>query len=199
MVWWKLEIWNSHQWKLKCTVSNYYTVQTDIKLLAIAWVIHGFSYMYVRCERCSLCALCAKHDQFSSGDSSIMVLRCARDMLSSKAKSHTECIIMVRNIRACIAFPGFFYLRSKWTFWKFTTSMIILLIFKICICGFFVNSCFSSIFCVWMCFTVCISVYHINAWCPLGLEKGFRGPGSGIKDGCEPLRRCWECNPGLME
>lgn len=96
----------------------------------------------------------AKYDRFSFGHSSVKVLRCARDMLPPKAKSHTEFITTVRNIHACVAFPGFFYLRSMLTYWKFITSMIILLIFKICIYGFFVKSCFSSILCVW-----CVSLY----------------------------------------
>lgn len=101
---------------------------------------HSWIFLYI-CQMWEMLFVApfAKHDLFSFGHSSINVLRCARDMLSSKAKSHSEFIVMVRNIHACVAFPGFFYLRSKWTFWKFITSVIILLIFKICIHGFFVN------------------------------------------------------------
>lgn len=46
-----------------------------------------------------------------------------------------------------------------------------------------------------LCVTVllaCMSVHHVQAWCPGKSEEGIRSLWNGVTDVCEPPCRCWE-------
>jgi hypothetical protein len=45
----------------------------------------------------------------------------------------------------------------------------------------------------------CMSVHHMNAWCPKRSEEGDGSPRTRIKDGYKALRGCCELNLGLLE
>lgn len=44
----------------------------------------------------------------------------------------------------------------------------------------------------------CVYVFCLHAWCPWGSEGGIRAPGTGVTDGCEPPRGCWELDLGWL-
>lgn len=50
----------------------------------------------------------------------------------------------------------------------------------------------------YVCFT---QMYICTAQCSvaMGLEEGFRSPGTGVSDGCELSGRCWNTNPESLE
>ena len=54
--------------------------------------------------------------------------------------------------------------------------------------------------CVYLMFF--LSVYlctNIHAWCLQRSEEGIRSPGTRALDGCEPVSRWWESNPGPLQ
>lgn len=46
---------------------------------------------------------------------------------------------------------------------------------------------------------VYVSVYNLQAWCLWSPEEADRSPGTGLTDGCELPRGCWELNRGPVE
>ena len=42
-------------------------------------------------------------------------------------------------------------------------------------------------------------MYHLCDWFPWTSEVGVRLLGTGVRNGCEPLGRIWELNPGLLK
>lgn len=45
----------------------------------------------------------------------------------------------------------------------------------------------------------CMSVYHVYAPLPFEARRGCLIPGTGVTDGSELPRKCWESNPGSPE
>lgn len=45
----------------------------------------------------------------------------------------------------------------------------------------------------------CTSMYHMHALCSQRPEEGDRLSGTGVTDGCELPRGCWEQNPGHLQ
>lgn len=46
---------------------------------------------------------------------------------------------------------------------------------------------------------VCMSVYHVHAWCPWRPEQSVRCLGTRDTDSWEPLCGCWESNLDPLE
>lgn len=46
---------------------------------------------------------------------------------------------------------------------------------------------------------VYVSVYNLQAWCLWSPEEADRSPGTGLTDGCELPRGCWELNHGPLQ
>lgn len=46
---------------------------------------------------------------------------------------------------------------------------------------------------------ICVYVYYTPAWCPQWSEKGFRFPGTGVNNSCEPPCECYEMNLGPLK
>jgi hypothetical protein len=56
-------------------------------------------------------------------------------------------------------------------------------------------NCLGMFKCVCMFLPVCMSVYHLHAWCPQKPGEGVRSSGSGGRDSCEQPCGCWGLNP----
>lgn len=54
------------------------------------------------------------------------------------------------------------------------------------------------ILCVWVFYLPCWSTYHVHA-VHAEARRAQWIPGSGVKDGCKLLGRCWELNLELLE
>lgn len=50
--------------------------------------------------------------------------------------------------------------------------------------------------CMYAFMCVCVSMYHMHAWCVRRSEEGVRSPGIGIRDGCGLPCGYWETKPG---
>lgn len=44
-----------------------------------------------------------------------------------------------------------------------------------------------------------MSVYCVYAWCLLRAKKGIGSPRTGVMNGCEAPRGCWELNLGPLQ